>query len=144
MKILTAALFGIVFGVGLLISGMTDPARVLAFLDVTGAWNPALALVMGAAVLVAAPAYAVVRRKGVDALGEPVTLPDRFCIDVPLVAGAAIFGLGWGLSGLCPGPSLVVLGEDGKKAWVFVFALVLGAWIVRLARLSGRDGPPNA
>ncbi len=142
LKILTAALFGVLFGVGLLISGMTDPARVLAFLDVAGAWNPALALVMGAAVIVAAPAYAYVRRKGVDALGEPVALPNRFRINIPLVAGAAIFGLGWGLSGLCPGPSLVVLGQDAEKAGVFVVALVVGAWIVSFARRSGC--PPSA
>lgn len=102
MRLLASALFGVLFGVGLLVSGMTDPARVLAFLDVAGAWNPALALVMGAAVAVALPAFAIARRRGVSALGEPIALPDRFRIDARLVSGAAIFGLGWGLSGICP------------------------------------------
>jgi uncharacterized membrane protein YedE/YeeE len=138
MRILASALFGVLFGVGLLVSGMTDPARVLAFLDVAGAWNPALALVMGAAVAVALPAFAIARRKGVSALGEPIALPDRFRIDARLVSGAAIFGLGWGLSGICPGPAIVLLGQDLPRAGVFVAAVVVGAWIA--GTLSARSG----
>jgi uncharacterized membrane protein YedE/YeeE len=133
MKLIASALFGALFGLGLLVSGMTDPARVLAFLDVAGAWNPALALVMGAAVAVALPAFAIARRRGVSALGEAIALPDRFRIDGRLVGGAAIFGLGWGLSGLCPGPALVLLGQDLARAGVFVAALVAGAWIAGLS-----------
>jgi uncharacterized membrane protein YedE/YeeE len=86
---------------------MTDPANVLGFLDVFGAWRPQLALVMGAAVLVAAPAFLFVRRQNRDLLGDPVDLPDRRRIDKPLLAGAAIFGVGWGMSGICPGPGIV-------------------------------------
>jgi uncharacterized membrane protein YedE/YeeE len=134
MKVLASALFGVLFGVGLLISGMTDPARVLAFLDVAGAWNPALALVMGAAVAVALPAFAVARRKSVSALGERIELPDRFRIDARLVSGAALFGLGWGLSGICPGPAIVLLGQDLSKAGVFVAAAVVGGWVAGALR----------
>jgi len=129
MKVISSLLFGVLFGVGLLISGMTDPARVLAFLDVGGAWNPALAFVMGGAVLVALPAFAIARRKSVSALGVRIELPDRFRIDRRLVSGAAIFGLGWGLAGICPGPAIALLGQDLTKAGVFVAALVLGAAI---------------
>jgi uncharacterized membrane protein YedE/YeeE len=134
MKIVVAALLGLLFGAGLLLSGMTDPARVIGFLDVTGAWNPALALVMGAAVIVAAPAFAFVRRTGTSVLGEPVRLPGRFNITPALVLGAAIFGVGWGLVGLCPGPSLVVLPLAPIHAGVFVGALIIGLrigdWVI--------------
>lgn len=132
MKILTSALFGVLFGVGLLVSGMTDPSRVLAFLDVAGAWNPALALVMGAAVGVALPGFALVKRRGVSVLGDPVELPGGFRIDARLLCGAAIFGLGWGLSGICPGPALVLLGQTPARAGAFVAALIAGAWIAGL------------
>lgn len=129
MKLLTSALFGAIFGVGLLVSGMTDPSRVLAFLDFTGAWNPALALVMGAAVAVAFPAFAIARRPGASALGEAIALPNRFRVDTRLVSGAAIFGLGWGLSGICPGPALVLVGQAPARAAAFVAALLVGARI---------------
>ncbi len=131
MKLLTSALFGAVFGLGLLISGMTDPARVLGFLDVTGAWNPALAFVMGGAVLTAAPAFALARRGVRPLLGGQIALPDRFRFNAGLFVGAAIFGLGWGLVGLCPGPSLVLLGQDAGAAGVFVISLVIGSWLAR-------------
>jgi uncharacterized membrane protein YedE/YeeE len=143
MKILSSALFGLLFGIGLQLSGMTDPARVLGFLDVAGAWNPALALVMGGAVIVALPAFALARRKGVAVLGERIELPDRFRLDRRLVIGAAIFGLGWGLSGICPAPGIVLLGLDPGKAGLFVAALIVGAWLpagahrVRSARREG-------
>lgn len=142
MKLLFSALFGVLFGVGLLVSGMTDPARVLAFLDVAGAWNPALAFVMGGAVAVALPAFAIARRRGVAALGTRIELPDRFRIDARLVGGAAIFGLGWGLSGICPGPAIVLLGQDLVRAGVFVAALIVGAWLVRPLRAKGSAVQP--
>ena len=107
MKILAAALLGLLFGAGLLLSGMTDPARVIGFLDLAGAWNPALALVMGSAVMVALPAFAFVRRAGKSALGEPARLPKRFGLTPALILGAAIFGVGWGLVGLWIGGRVI-------------------------------------
>lgn len=145
IRTLTAALFGVLFGVGLLVSGMTDPARVQGFLDVAGAWNPALAFVMGGAVLVALPAFAIARRRRRSALGEPIDLPDRFRIDARLIGGSAIFGVGWGLSGICPGPGLVLVGQDLTQAGAFVAALIVGAWLSRLsgARPSYRSSNPS-
>ena len=103
MNAITSALFGLIFGAGLVISGMTDPNRILAFLDVAGNWDPTLALVMAGAIAVALPAYAFARRTKTAVLGEAIHLPDRSRPITPgLVAGAAIFGVGWGLSGLCP------------------------------------------
>lgn len=134
MKFLTALLAGLLFGAGLLISGMTDPANVLGFLDVFGAWRPQLALVMGAAVLVAAPAFLFVRRQNRDLLGDPVDLPDRRRIDKPLLAGAAIFGVGWGMSGICPGPGIVLLATGSWMVFVFMGAVIVGMWLVSLLR----------
>jgi len=126
MRALTAFGFGLLFGLGLLLSGMTDPDRVKAFLDVAGAWNPALALVMGGAIAVALPAFAFARRNSHSLLGEAIDLPAKRQIDAPLVIGAAIFGLGWGLAGICPGPALVLAGHAAPGALVFVAALLIG------------------
>ena len=124
--ILAALLSGFVFGAGLLVSGMTDPGRIIAFLDVTGRWNPSLAAVMAAAVMVAAPAFAWMRRHRRSLLGDPVELPDRRKVTPRLLIGAALFGVGWGLAGLCPGPSLVLLGQDGGSVILFVAAMIAG------------------
>lgn len=129
MPIFTAALFGLLFGIGLITAGMTDPDRILAFLDIAGNWNPALALVMVSAILVAAPAFARARRRPAALLGTTITLPDRRLITRRLVLGAVLFGLGWGLAGLCPGPALVLLGREGPRAALFLVALVLGQWL---------------
>ena len=99
---------GLVFGFGLILSGMTDPLRIQAFLDVAGQWNPAMALVMGGALAVTLPTYTWVRLRGRNALGAAVTLPDRKTITPRLVVGSSLFGLGWGLSGVCPGPGILI------------------------------------
>jgi len=130
-NVLVALFSGLLFGLGLVISGMTDPSRVLAFLDVTGNWNPALALVMGAAVLSALPAYAYVRRKERTLFGDAVSLPPRAPVDRRLVSGAAVFGAGWGLSGFCPGPALVVAGTGNWVALGFVAAMAAGMLLAR-------------
>ena len=109
MHLLTAALAGSVFGLGLVISGMTDPNRVLAFLDFAGDWDPTLAFVMAGAIAIAAPGYALARRKKAAALGDAIALPPRQPVTLSLAVGAAIFGVGWGLSGICPGPTIVLL-----------------------------------
>jgi uncharacterized membrane protein YedE/YeeE len=121
--------FGLVFGAGLVISGMADPDRVKAFLDVAGAWNPALALVMGGAIAVAAPAFLFARRRQRALLGDTINLPQGKNIDARLLIGAGIFGLGWGLSGICPGPGVVLLGFGARGAIVFVLALLIGLHI---------------
>ena len=131
MEFLTALLAGALFGGGLLLSRMCDPQRVLAFLDVAGHWNPALAFTMGGAILVAAPAFLYVRRRHANLLGAATELPDRFKITGPLVAGSAIFGIGWGVSGICPGPGLLLLtGGLGVRSGLLVQSLVfVGAMI---------------
>ncbi len=138
---LAAGAFGLLFGVGLIVAGMTDPVRVLAFLDVAGDWDPTLAFVMIGAIAVAAPAFAIARRTPVAALGDAIALPDRRRIDARLIGGSALFGLGWGLAGICPGPALVLLGNDGLSALLFVAALLAGGWIADAA-LPARKGTP--
>jgi uncharacterized protein len=124
---LTAGIFGLIFGFGLLLSHMVDPARVAAFLDVTGDWNPALAFVMGGAIIVAAPAFAYARHHHRSLIGVPFELPNRFNITGRLVGGAALFGIGWGLSGICPGPGIVLAGSLEVHALVFVGAVIAGS-----------------
>jgi uncharacterized membrane protein YedE/YeeE len=126
VRFLTALLAGILLGAGLLISGMTDPDNVLGFLDFFGAWRPQLALVMAGAAFAAAPAFFYVRRRKQDLRGETVTLPDRTRIDPPLILGAGIFGIGWGLAGICPGPGIVLLTTGGSAAWIFMLGVCAG------------------
>lgn len=123
---ITSALFGLLFGLGLIVSHMVDPQRVADFLDIAGTWNPALAFVMGGAILVAAPAFAYSRRHRSSVLSGAVELPDRFRINTRLIVGAALFGIGWGLSGICPGPGLTLLTSFEPRALVFIAALAAG------------------
>ena len=117
MTIVSALLAGLVFGIGLIVSGMSDPSKVLGFLDLAGRWNPSLALVMAAAVTVALPAFGWAGRRTRSILGEPMQLPPAGrAVDRRLLVGAALFGVGWGVAGLCPGPALVVLGMAEPKA----------------------------
>ena len=138
MKFLTALFAGLLFGAGLLLSGMTDPANVLGFLDFFGAWRPQLALVMIAAVCVTAPAFLYVRRRGQSARGEPVDLPDRRRIDTPLILGATLFGIGWGLSGICPGPGIVLLSTGSGMVFVFMGSVIAGMALLFLVRQASR------
>lgn len=128
-----AALAGLLFGLGLAVSGMADPARVLAFLDPLGDWDPSLALVMGAALAVSVPGFAWVRRRNRAVCG-PLHLPTRDAIDRPLVLGALVFGAGWGLAGYCPGPLLAGLGRLAPESLWALPAMLAGFWLVdRLA-----------
>jgi uncharacterized membrane protein YedE/YeeE len=129
---LTALFAGILFGLGLLLSRMCDPQRVLAFLDFTGHWNPALAFTMGGAILVAAPAFLYVRKGRVDLMGQAVELPGRFNINRRLIGGSAIFGVGWGLSGICPGPGLLLLTAGSAQSFVFMGGVIVGIFALRL------------
>lgn len=126
MSLLTALAAGLLFGLGLIAAGMTDPAKVQGFLDPFGRWDPSLALVMAAAIAVAAPAFAIARRRAHTWDGAPITWPAKRGIDARLLAGGALFGLGWGLAGYCPGPAIVALGSGREAALWFVPAMLLG------------------
>lgn len=132
MQILTSLLAGLVFGLGLILSGMADPAKVLGFLDLAGAWDPSLALVMGGAIAVGLPAFALVRRRSVSLLGAPMRLPTARTIDRRLVGGSVLFGIGWGIAGFCPGPALVALGMGLAPAMIFVAAMLAGMGVFEL------------
>ena len=122
-----AALFsGLVFGLGLIVSGMANPAKVLGFLDLGGLWDPSLAFVMCGAIAVGAVAFAVARRRSASLLGIPMRLPSSRQIDRRLVGGSLLFGVGWGVAGFCPGPALVGVGMGLAKAGVFVAAMLVG------------------
>ena len=126
MRTLLAALAGLVFGLGLLASGMADPAKVLAFLDLAGAWDPSLMLVMGGAVAVAVVPFTLARRRRQSWSGDRIEWPAARGIDARLVGGGLLFGIGWGLVGLCPGPALVALTAGLEDAWIFVLAMLAG------------------
>jgi len=119
-------LIGVLFGLGLVISGMTNPAKILAFLDLSGAWDPSLIFVMGGAVLVGLIAFYLAKNRTQSFLGGAMHIPTRRDIDRPLIIGSALFGVGWGLAGFCPGPALVSLGSGELKALVFVVAMLGG------------------
>ncbi len=117
---------GLVFGLGLLVSGMANPAKVLGFLDLAGPWDPSLALVMAGAITVAAPAFFWARGRRVSVLGAPMQLPTATRLDRRLVLGSLLFGVGWGVAGFCPGPGLVALGMGVPQAFAFVLAMLVG------------------
>lgn len=131
-RILVALFAGLVFGIGLVVSQMVVPAKVLGFLDVFGNWDPSLAFVMGGAILVSAPAFALARRMNGPALARSFEIPTRRDLDLRLLSGAAIFGIGWGLVGLCPGPALVALGFGLGPALLFVAAMIAGIVVFHL------------
>lgn len=140
-----AFLAGLVFGVGLLVSGMASPVKVLGFLDLAGPWDPSLALVMIGAIAVGAIGFVLARGRAATLLGTPMLLPSARAIDRRLVVGSLLFGIGWGLVGFCPGPALVALGAGQLKAIAFVAAMVIGMmlfeWIEAVrARSTDRPG----
>lgn len=117
---------GLMFGVGLMASGMTDPGKVIGFLDLFGAWDPSLALVMGGAVVVGFFAFALAKKRTTTFLGGALRLPTTNQMDKPLVIGSLLFGAGWGLGGFCPGPALVSMADGQAKAVLFVAAMLVG------------------
>lgn len=126
MKVPVAFLAGLAFGFGLLVSGMSSPDKVLAFLDLAGAWDPSLAFVMGGAVLSATPLFWLARKRSKPVAGEAYDMPESSIIDRKLVGGAVLFGLGWGLAGICPGPAVVDLVLDPLATLPFILAMVAG------------------
>ena len=134
-------LVGLLFGAGLALSGMVNPARVLGFLDVAGAWDPTLAIVLFAALIPSAAAYAVSRRMQRPVMADEFCIPQTREIEPRLIGGAALFGIGWGLVGLCPGPAIAGLVFGRSESWLFVLSMIVGMWIQRLYA-DLRDGRP--
>ena len=140
MKLATAYLIGLIFGSGIALSGMIDPARVLNFFDFAGAWDPSLALVMAGALAVTALGYRLVFRNSRPLLDNRFHLPKASAIDTRLVVGAGVFGIGWGIAGFCPGGALPALGTGRADVLTFVAALVCGIIATRAA-LDRRPAP---
>ncbi len=128
---------GLTFGLGLLISGMTDPGKVQGFLDLAGAWDPSLAFVMGGGVIVGLLGFSLAKKRTMSISGAPFQWPEMSQIDRPLVLGSLMFGVGWGLAGFCPGPALVAMAFGSDKALVFVLAMMVG--VVMFDRFKKRD-----
>jgi len=122
----TEFLVGLLFGVGLIVAGMTDPSKVLGFLDLAGTWDPSLAFVMGGGILVGLGAFATAKKRTTTFFGGAMHLPTSTDIDKRLIGGGLLFGAGWGLAGFCPGPAIVSLGAGQPKAAVFVAAMLIG------------------
>ena len=132
MTLLTSFLTGLLFGMGLIVSGMTDPSKIIGFLDLAGAWDPSLAFVMAGAVLVGAAGFRIAERRPTSILGGLRQLPGTRGIDARLILGSMMFGVGWGLAGFCPGPAVVALGAGYDKAVVFVVAMLAGMLMYEL------------
>jgi uncharacterized membrane protein YedE/YeeE len=132
MSFLANLALGLLFGAGLVISGMANPAKVLNFLDLFGTWDPSLAFVMGGAVIVAFVGYRLVLARDRPVVGSAFHLPTRNDIDARVIVGPAIFGIGWGLGGFCPGPALTALGLGAYGTLAFVPAMIVGMWTARL------------
>jgi hypothetical protein len=132
MKLLMALLAGLLFGLGLILSGMTDPAKVLGFLDLAGNWDPSLAFVMGGALLVGSLVFPFATKRPKSILGDALRLPTATGIDRRLVLGGLTFGVGWGLAGYCPGPALASLAQGGTKPLLFFIAMLAGMALFEL------------
>ncbi|AOZ51183.1 DUF6691 family protein [Chromobacterium vaccinii] len=126
MKLVSAFLAGLMFGIGLIVAGMANPAKVLGFLDLAGRWDPSLALVMAGAVVVALPAFALAKRRDRALLGDEMQLPAARSVDRRLLLGSLVFGAGWGLAGVCPGPALVLAGSGLPSGLLFLAAMLAG------------------
>lgn len=133
-RMITALLIGLIFGTGIALSGMINPAKVLNFFDVAGTWDPSLAFVMGGALIVTAIGYRLVLKNPAPLCDTSFHLPARKKIDLPLLAGAGLFGIGWGIAGFCPGGSIPALGLGEPAALIFVASMVCGIAITRLIR----------
>jgi len=141
MKNFVGLIAGLVFGLGLIISGMADPAKVLNFLDIFGTWDPSLAFVMGGGILVAMPGFWLVTQAYAPLLGDRFHLPTKTDLDPRLLTGAAIFGVGWGLGGFCPGPALTALPVAATGTLVFVPMMLAGMWLARRTDLFRTSAP---
>ena len=137
MHLIVSLAVGLLFGLGLIVSGMANPAKVLGFLDPAGSWDPSLALVMAGAIAVGAVGFAIAGRRAHSWLGLPMRLPANRVVDRRLIVGGLLFGAGWGLAGFCPGPAVVALGAGHWQAGVFVFAMLAGMAVYEGAERLG-------
>lgn len=148
MKWLSAFVAGLVFGLGLILSGMTNPAKVIGFLDLAGQWDPSLGLVMGGAIMVASVGFHLAGKRSRAVLGEPMRLPTATQIDRRLVLGSLTFGVGWGLAGYCPGPAVASLLSGRSEPVIFVLAMLAGMalyeWQTRLSAAMPTPRPDTA
>lgn len=135
-RTILAAVIGLIFGTGIALSGMANPAKVLNFFDIAGTWDPSLAFVMGGALIVTAIGYWFVLRRDKPVFEDKFHLPINRKLDVSLVAGSAVFGIGWGISGFCPGGAIPALGLGEVSAWAFVGSMLVGIFAARTVRLA--------
>lgn len=133
-RVLVSLLCGLIFGVGLIIAQMTNPAKIIGFLDISGQWDPSLAFVMAGAVAVFSIAYRLALRRHAPLFEERFIVPEKTRLDNPLVVGSLIFGAGWGLAGFCPGPAIVSSGFGDPRVWAFVVAMFAGMGLLRALR----------
>ena len=134
MRLIAAYGIGLIFGIGIMISGMANPAKVLNFFDIAGTWDPSLAFVMGGALLVTLIGYRIVRKRPMPLMGGGFHLPTRRDIDLPLVAGSATFGIGWGIAGFCPGGAIPALGTGRADVFLFMGALLAGILVATVLK----------
>jgi uncharacterized membrane protein YedE/YeeE len=135
---LNAFVVGLLFGLGLIISGMTDPAKVIGFLDLAGAWDPSLAFVMAGAILIGAIGFTIAKKRQFSLLGAPMRLSSATKLDTRLLLGSLVFGIGWGLSGFCPGPAVVSAAAGQPKAWLFVISMLSGMALYTILERRGK------
>lgn len=135
-RTILAGVVGLIFGTGIALSGMANPAKVLNFFDIAGTWDPSLAFVMGGALLITAIGYRLVLRRAKPVCESKFHVPTNRKLDLPLIAGSAVFGIGWGISGFCPGGAIPALGLGEASAWAFVAAMLVGIFAARSIRLA--------
>ncbi|MDA8586206.1 YeeE/YedE family protein [Rhodobacteraceae bacterium] len=138
LRLLLCYAIGLIFGVGIMISGMANPAKVINFFDIAGTWDPSLAFVMGGALGITALGYRFVLKRPAPKLDSVFHLPTRSDIDMPLVAGSAVFGVGWGIAGFCPGGAIPALGTGRPEVFVFIAALLAGILTAKFLRRQSR------
>lgn len=138
MNIVASLLAGLVFGLGLIVSGMANPAKVLGFLDLAGRWDPSLGFVMAGAIAVGSIAFAAAKKRNVSLLGQVMRMPTARHVDRRLIGGSLLFGIGWGIAGFCPGPGLVAMGMGEVKAAAFVVAMLAGMGLFELIERRSR------
>ncbi|MEX6157339.1 MAG: DUF6691 family protein [Pseudomonadota bacterium] len=132
MPIIVALISGLLFGLGLLLAGMGNPAKILGFLDITGNWDPSLLVTMAVAMVVSAIAFAIAKKRKMSVLNCPIQIPQNTKIDKPLIIGSVLFGLGWGIAGICPGPALLLTGMGVTEGIIFTLAMIAGMSIFQI------------